>query len=115
VVQRSSVAFVFQTREHLLRIGAADNLVAGARIAVRDCLGVQPEENVMLLTDTSSEAIAAAIFIELEAVGARVQPYLVHESQTRSESFGSASSRSSAVLGPSCSSTTPCRLRFGAG
>jgi aminopeptidase len=87
VVERTSVAFVFQTREHLLRIGAKENLVPGARIAVRDCLGVQPEENVLLLTDSACEDIAAAIFVELEAVGGRVQPYLVHESQTRSETF----------------------------
>jgi leucyl aminopeptidase (aminopeptidase T) len=87
VVERPSVAFTFQAREHLLKIGAAENLVLGARAAVRDCLGVQPEEVVVLLVETPLEDIAAAILIELEAVGARVTPYLVHESQVRNESF----------------------------
>jgi leucyl aminopeptidase (aminopeptidase T) len=87
VVERTSVAFVFQTREHLLRIGVAENYVAGARAAVRECLGVQPQENVLLLTESALEDVAAAILVELEAVGARVTPYLVAESHTRSESF----------------------------
>jgi len=45
-------------------------LVPGARNAVRVCLNVQPHERVTVITDLACRDIAAAVVAEIEAIGA---------------------------------------------
>ena len=45
-------------------------LLPGARNAIRDCLRVKPEERVTIITDEETQEIAAALQAEIEVVGA---------------------------------------------
>lgn len=45
-------------------------LIPGARNAIRDCLRVKPEERVTIITDEETQEIAAALQSEIEEVGA---------------------------------------------
>ncbi|HEV3410782.1 MAG TPA: aminopeptidase [Chthoniobacterales bacterium] len=47
-----------------------EELIPGARNAIRDCLRVKPEERVTIITDEATEDIAAALQCEVEEVGA---------------------------------------------
>lgn len=44
-------------------------LMKGAMIAVRDCMGVQPGERVLVVTDTGKLSIAESFFLALHALG----------------------------------------------
>ncbi|MEN3184854.1 MAG: aminopeptidase, partial [Atribacterota bacterium] len=44
-------------------------LMKGAMIAVRDCMGVQPGERVLVVTDTGKLRIAESFFLALHALG----------------------------------------------
>lgn len=44
-------------------------LMKGAMIAVRDCMGVQPGEQVLVVTDTGKLSIAESFFLALHALG----------------------------------------------
>lgn len=46
-------------------------LIPGARNAIRDCLRVKPEERVTIITDEETEEIATALQSEVEEVGAQ--------------------------------------------
>jgi len=48
-----------------------EELIPGARNAIRDCLRVKPEERVTIITDEETEEIAAALRCEVEEVGAQ--------------------------------------------
>ncbi|MCS7024596.1 MAG: aminopeptidase [Bryobacteraceae bacterium] len=54
-------------------------LSAGARNAVRTCLGIQPEEKTTLITDYACLEIAASLSHELEAIGASYQAFILEE------------------------------------
>ncbi len=45
-------------------------MIPGARNAIRDCLRVKPEERVTIITDEETQEIAAALQSEIDAVGA---------------------------------------------
>lgn len=45
-------------------------LIPGARNAIRDCLRVKPEERITIITDEATQEIAAALQSEVERVGA---------------------------------------------
>jgi len=45
-------------------------LIPGARNAIRDCLRVKPEERVTIITDQETQEIAAALQAEVDRVGA---------------------------------------------
>jgi len=45
-------------------------LIPGARNAIRDCLRVKPEERVTIITDEETQEIAAALQAEVDRVGA---------------------------------------------
>ena len=47
-----------------------EELLPGARNAIRDCLRVKPEERVTIITDEATQEIAAALQSEVEVVGA---------------------------------------------
>jgi leucyl aminopeptidase (aminopeptidase T) len=53
-----------------LRSVYAEDLVPGARNAVRTCLKIEPHERVALVTDLETEEIAAALAGEIRQVGA---------------------------------------------
>jgi len=50
---------------------------------VRTCLRIQPEERVTVITDRETEAIAAAISGELDAIGAPHRVWLLEDEGTR--------------------------------
>ncbi len=45
-------------------------LIPGARNAIRDCLRLQPDERITIVTDEATQEIAAALQAEVEEVGA---------------------------------------------
>ncbi|HEY2801639.1 MAG TPA: hypothetical protein VGI85_13675, partial [Chthoniobacterales bacterium] len=45
-------------------------LIPGARNAIRDCLRLQPDERITIITDEATREIAAALQSEVEEVGA---------------------------------------------
>jgi aminopeptidase len=63
----------------LLNITFPADFSEGARNAVITCLKVQREEKVTLITDRSCLAIAAAIALELEAVGCTWNSFVLEE------------------------------------
>jgi aminopeptidase len=63
----------------LLNISFPADFSEGARNAVITCLKVQREEKVTLITDRSCLAIAAAIALELEAVGCTWNSFVLEE------------------------------------
>ena len=44
-------------------------LIPGARNAIRDCLRLQPNERITIITDEATREIAAALQAEVEEVG----------------------------------------------
>lgn len=52
---------------------------AGARNAVTTCLRIQPSEKVTLITDEATREIAAAIAVELVAIGCRWNGFVLEE------------------------------------
>ncbi len=55
-----------------LRSVYAEELVPGARNAVRTCLKIEPQERVALVTDLETEEIAAALADQVRQVGAHM-------------------------------------------
>ena len=47
-----------------------EELIPGARNAIRDCLRLQPDERITIITDEATQEIAAALQVEVEEVGA---------------------------------------------
>ena len=54
-------------------------LVPGARNAIRVCLNVQPNERVTIVADRDCEDIAASLVAEIEQVGAPYQAFILEE------------------------------------
>jgi leucyl aminopeptidase (aminopeptidase T) len=52
-------------------------LIPGARNAIRDCLRVKPEERVTIITDRETQEIAAALQSEIDHVGAEVAVFVL--------------------------------------
>jgi leucyl aminopeptidase (aminopeptidase T) len=52
---------------------------AGARNAATTCLRIQPSEKVTLITDEATREIAAAIAVELDAIGCRWNGFVLEE------------------------------------
>jgi leucyl aminopeptidase (aminopeptidase T) len=62
-----------------LRSVYAEDLVPGARNAVRTCLRIQPRERVVLVTDIETEEIAASLAGEARQVGAEVDAHVMED------------------------------------
>jgi leucyl aminopeptidase (aminopeptidase T) len=58
-------------------------LLPGARNAIRVCLNVQPTERVTLITDRECEEIAASLVYEIEQVGAPYRLFVLEDIATR--------------------------------
>ena len=54
-------------------------LMPGARNAIRDCLRVKPEERVTIITDEETQDIAVALQSEVEEVGAEHAVFVLED------------------------------------
>ena len=54
-------------------------LIPGARNAIRVCLNVQPSERVTIISDRECEDIAASLVSEIEQVGASYQAFILED------------------------------------
>jgi leucyl aminopeptidase (aminopeptidase T) len=52
-------------------------LIPGARNAIRDCLRLQPTERITIITDEATQEIAAALQAEVEEVGAEYATFVL--------------------------------------
>ena len=59
------------------RTAVDQDLLPGARNAVRVCLNIQPDERVTLITDDACADIAGALVHEIEAVGAPYECFVL--------------------------------------
>ncbi|MFY9552408.1 MAG: aminopeptidase [Thermoanaerobaculia bacterium] len=57
----------------------AEDLVPGARNAIRTCLRVQPGERVVIVTDRETEEIAASLADQARGVGASVETHIMED------------------------------------
>ncbi|MEO5719558.1 MAG: aminopeptidase, partial [Chthoniobacterales bacterium] len=65
---------------HLAYQGSVDpELVPGARNAIRDCLRLQPNERITIITDEATRDIAAALQQQVEEVGAEQAVFILEE------------------------------------
>ena len=62
-----------------LRATYAEDLIPGARNAVRTCLRVAPHERVVLVTDLETEEIAASLADQVRLVGAGVDVHVMED------------------------------------
>ena len=62
-----------------LRSVYAEDLVPGARNAIRTCLRIQPRERVALVTDLETEEIAASLAHQIREVGAEVDAHVMED------------------------------------
>ena len=62
-----------------LRSVYAEDLVPGARNAVRTCLRIQPRERVALVTDLETEEIAASLADQARLAGAEIDAHVVED------------------------------------
>jgi leucyl aminopeptidase (aminopeptidase T) len=62
-----------------LRSVYAEDLVPGARNAVRTCLRIQPRERVTLVTDLETEEIAASLADQARKIGAEVDAHVMED------------------------------------
>jgi len=62
-----------------LRSVYAEELVPGARNAVRTCLKIEPQERVALVTDLETEEIAAALADQVRQVGAALDAHVMED------------------------------------
>ncbi|MDQ3546564.1 MAG: aminopeptidase [Verrucomicrobiota bacterium] len=58
-------------------------LATGARNAIRDCLRLQPNERITIITDEATRDIAAALQTEVEKVGAEHAVFILEEMAER--------------------------------
>jgi aminopeptidase len=54
-------------------------LIPGARNAIRDCLRLQPNERITIITDEATRGIAAALQQQVELVGAEYAVFILEE------------------------------------
>ena len=57
----------------------ADELVPGARNAIRTCLRLEPHERLTLITDRETADIAHALLREVEEVGAQYSLFVLED------------------------------------
>ncbi len=57
----------------------AEDLIPGARNAIRTCLRVQPSEKVAIITDRETEEIAASLAGEVREIGAPVEVHVMED------------------------------------
>jgi aminopeptidase len=57
----------------------AEDLIPGARNAIRTCLRVQPSESVAIVTDRETEDIAASLADQVREVGARADTFVMED------------------------------------
>ena len=57
----------------------AEDLIPGARNAIRTCLRVQPFESVAIVTDRETEEIAASLADQVREIGARVEMLIMED------------------------------------
>src|SRR5947209_16212785 len=70
--------------ERLLReLTPDEELIPGARNAIRCCLHVQPEEKVTLITDQACLEIGGSLLREVESVGSRCNAFVLEELASR--------------------------------
>lgn len=58
-------------------------LIPGARNAIRDCLRMKPEERITIITDEATQEIAAALQAEVEELGAEHAAFVLENYATR--------------------------------
>src|SRR5580700_2071063 len=58
---------------------ALEELIPGARNAVETCLAIQPGERVTLITDRTSEEVAASLARAIEMRGASCEEFLLED------------------------------------
>ena len=58
-------------------------LIPGARNAIRDCLRLQPDERITIITDAATSEIAAALQSEVETVGAEHAVFVLENYDAR--------------------------------
>lgn len=57
----------------------AEDLIPGARNAIRTCLRVQPAETVAIVTDRETEEISASLADQVREVGARAETFVMED------------------------------------
>ena len=62
-----------------LRAVYAEDLVPGARNAIRTCLRIEPHERVALVTDLETEEIAASLADQVRQVGAELEVHVMED------------------------------------
>ena len=65
--------------QHLLSLAYPDEFTQGARSAVSTCLRIHPSEKVTLITDSTTETIAAALAAQLAALGCQWDAFLLED------------------------------------
>jgi len=57
----------------------AEDLIPGARNAIRTCLRVQPHERVAIVTDLETEEIGASLADQVREVGAGIEIHVMED------------------------------------
>src|SRR5215471_19501991 len=57
----------------------AEDLIPGARNAVRTCLRIQPRERVTIITDLETEEIGASLAGEARRAGAEIEVHVMED------------------------------------
>ncbi|MDQ6624175.1 MAG: aminopeptidase, partial [Verrucomicrobiota bacterium] len=60
-----------------------EELIPGARNAIRDCLRLKPEERITIITDEATQEIAAALQSEVEELGAEHAVFVLENYASR--------------------------------
>ena len=68
---------------HLLSLHFPADFIPGARSAVATCLRITPQEKVTLITDRTTELIAASIAAQLEELGCRWNGFILEDLASR--------------------------------
>src|SRR3954452_19861844 len=69
--------------DHLATDTIDQELIPGARNAIRDCLRLKPEERITIITDEDTADIAAALQAEVEELGAEHAVFVLENYATR--------------------------------
>ncbi|HWJ02407.1 MAG TPA: aminopeptidase [Verrucomicrobiae bacterium] len=92
-----------------------DNLANGTKIAVRDCLGVKPGEQVLVITDEGTRAIGQSIWEQAKELGAEailveMIPRKVHGEEPPA-AIAEAMKQADVVLAPTSKSLSHTQAR----
>jgi len=93
-------------------------LLEGARIAVETCMGVKKGEEVLIVSDTTRDSIAEALFqacldLEAEPIVARIQPRTRHGEEPP-DALASMMLEADVILAPTEYSLTHTKARWNA-